>query len=362
MISYNLNDNRTIPLEMKQEKLDRLLTIIKNEYIHNRKLTYYDCLDNEKRQFFKIDDQSYISENPYHIPALQLIERYKDGLILDVGAGKRNTYYSNVVNLDIIDYDTTDVVSVGERLPFYDNVFDAIHSNAVLEHVKDPITCANEMMRVLKPGGEIMCCVPFLQPFHACPHHYYNMTSEGLKNLFPNIHLLTIDVYEELRPINSLKLLVADYVNALVGYDKDEFLSLTIRDLINLPYSSLRDKGFVISLSKENNFKMACCHTLFGYKPTDDEIYLYIKHATYGTEIQHIDVTNILQQKIKNQHLVIATHESLTQLFGVDPTPCYFKQLTVEWQKLYYKNGVSFTTGITICDESCDHLRTPLII
>ena len=26
--------------------------------------------------------------------------------------------------------------------------------------------------------------VPFLQPFHAYPHHYYNMTAQGLANLF----------------------------------------------------------------------------------------------------------------------------------------------------------------------------------
>lgn len=352
---------KSLPQEMKMNKLDRIQEIIKYEHIKDRKPSHYDCLDEEKRRLYKVEEESGISENPYHVPALQMIERHKDGLVLDVGAGKRNTYYSNVVNLDIMAYDTTDVISVGECLPFRDNVFDAIHSNAVLEHVKDPTTCAKEMMRVLKPGGELMCCVPFLQPFHACPHHYYNMTSEGLKNLFPEIQLLAVDVYEELRPITSLKLLATDYINALDGQDREEFLSLTIRDIVNLPYSYLRDKGFVVSLSKDSNFKMACCHTLFGVKSVHEQTYLHIKNATYGANHQKSDVTNILRMRIKNQHLVVTTQESIVRLFGDDPAPGHFKELIVEWQKLR-RDGASISQGVSICNESCGRLRTPLIL
>ena len=75
---------------------------------------------------------------------------------------------------------------MGEDLPFRDNSFDAVLSLAVLVHVKKPWRCANEMMRVLKPGGEIMCAVPFLSPVHGYPDHYYNMTANGLRNLFGN--------------------------------------------------------------------------------------------------------------------------------------------------------------------------------
>lgn len=73
---------------------------------------------------------------------------------------------------------------VGEVLPFKNNSFDALISLAVLEHVKDPWRCVSEILRELKPGGEIICCVSFLQPFHGYPHYYYNMTAQGLKNIF----------------------------------------------------------------------------------------------------------------------------------------------------------------------------------
>ena len=43
---------------------------------------------------------------------------------------------------------------------------DEIHSNQVLEHLKDPIQIMNEQWRVLKPGGLVYACVPhYLSPY-----------------------------------------------------------------------------------------------------------------------------------------------------------------------------------------------------
>ncbi len=38
-------------------------------------------------------------------------------------------------------------------LPFRDGSFDVVYSSNVLEHVRDPWTMADEMMRVTRPGG-----------------------------------------------------------------------------------------------------------------------------------------------------------------------------------------------------------------
>ena len=106
-------------------------------------------------------------------------------------------------------------------MPFVDNAFNAVLSIAVLEHVKDPFLCAREIARVLKPGGDLMCCVPFLQPLHGYPHHYYNMTHQGLKNLFEDLLKIDrLDVYENILPIASLTWIVRSWADGLKGKAK----------------------------------------------------------------------------------------------------------------------------------------------
>ena len=39
----------------------------------------------------------------------------------------------------------------------------------------------SEMLRVLKPGGELYCSIPFIFGFHASPHDYQRYTVEGFK-------------------------------------------------------------------------------------------------------------------------------------------------------------------------------------
>lgn len=45
----------------------------------------------------------------------------------------------------------------GVRLPFADGTFDVSYSSNVLEHVADPWRMADEMMRVTRIGGTVLC-------------------------------------------------------------------------------------------------------------------------------------------------------------------------------------------------------------
>ncbi len=102
--------------------------------------------------------------------------------ILDLGAGNRR-HAANVINLEIEVTPEVDIIADGHLLPFKDNTFDAVISEAVLEHVHSPTRVVSEIYRVLKPGGYIGIAVPFLQGYHASPHDYQRWTVPGIVQL-----------------------------------------------------------------------------------------------------------------------------------------------------------------------------------
>lgn len=261
---------RRISPEMYETKLlkqQKLKAYLRTDRIGLELDGYFDYLTPQLRDRFNISDTDNISSLGYDGQTLALIEKYDSGLVLDVGAGRRQIYYDNVVNFEIAAYDTTDVLGVGEDLPFQDNSFDAAISIAVLEHVQDPFQCAKEIARVLKPGGQLICGVPFLQPFHSYPHHYYNMTYEGLRNLFePELTVDKIEVSESLLPIWSLTWILRSWAEGLDGPARKEFLSLQVQDLLGEGAQYLQ-RNFVKNLSSEKNRELASGNLLVAHKP-----------------------------------------------------------------------------------------------
>ena len=250
----------------KARKLSAIESLLRNDLPFLRTERLYDFLSEDLRAEFDIVDTSAVSSNEYDKHVLDLITRNADGWVLDCGAGKRSSYFSNVVNFEIVAYDSTDVRGVGEVLPFVDNAFDAAISIAVLEHVKDPFRCAAELARVLKSGGELICCVPFLQPYHGYPHHYYNMTHQGLRNLFAKyIQVDRIEVYESVQPIWALTWIISSWAEGLKGKARQDFLDMRIEDFLRQPATFLREP-FVTGLSVEKNMELASACVLFGRK------------------------------------------------------------------------------------------------
>jgi len=252
--------------DLQQEKLKRIEPLLRLDLPHMRRGAKYDFLTEELRAETGIAETDAISAHGYDPYALELIGSCRDGLVLDCGAGKRPVYYPNIVNFEIVDYDTTDVLGVGEVLPFKDNSFDGVLSLSVLEHVRDPFACAAEIARVLKPGGRLICCVPFLQPLHGYPHHYYNMTGQGLRALFER--RLTIDQHLVPRstwPVFSLTWFVQSWARVLRGEARDEFLSLRMSELLKQP-EELQDERWVTELPDETKFELASATMLFAHK------------------------------------------------------------------------------------------------
>ena len=169
----------------KAAKLARIEPLLRTDMPSVRSAGMADFLTADLRAQFDIVDTDNVSSNNYDGQVLGMIERHRrrNRPRLWRAAGGRCTSTTSSTSRSLPTRRPTCAASAS-RCPFVDGAFDAVISIAVLEHVKDPFRCAREIARVLKPGGEIICCVPFLQPYHGYPHQYYNMTHQGIANLF----------------------------------------------------------------------------------------------------------------------------------------------------------------------------------
>lgn len=209
---------------------------------------------------FHLKPTGKISSHPYPPEATELIEsaRRAGGKVLDCGAGSRSIQDETVVNLEIVDYSSTDVLAVGQSLPFADGSFDAALSLAVLEHVDDPFACAAEIARVVKPGGKIFCVVPFMQHEHGYPNHFFNMTRQGIVKVFEGkARVLSHTVPSYGAPIHTLCAYVDEYASSLPPAARQEFQKLTVRELQVLTKDQYWRKSYVTKLSAEGNWKLA---------------------------------------------------------------------------------------------------------
>lgn len=73
----------------------------------------------------------------------------------------------------------TNVMLDVHNLPFEDGAFDAVIAQAVFEYVMDPFHVADEIHRVLRPGGWVYAESPFMQQVHGGAHDFFRFTHVG---------------------------------------------------------------------------------------------------------------------------------------------------------------------------------------
>lgn len=252
--------------EARRDKLQRLQPLIRTDMAMTRKGGKLNFLTPELQKAMHIVKTDNVSAHGYNGKALDIISRNE--LVLDCGCGRRPEYFPNVVNYEIVDYDTTDIIGVGERLPFKDNSFDAVVSIAVLEHVRDPFACAGEISRVLKPGGELYCSVPFLQPYHGYPHHYFNATHQGIRRLFEDeLEIVNINSDGAGHPIFTLHWLLRSWVHGLPEADKELFKSMSVREILGSEPDAFLSQP-IANLNPKAMMELACSFEMTAKKPS----------------------------------------------------------------------------------------------
>ncbi len=126
------------------------------------------------------------------------------------------TYHGKRLEVDVLS-DT--------RLPFKEDSVDLILSLAVLEHISRPSLAVSEMLRCLRPNGELLVFVPFMQPLHAAPYDYQRWTEAGLREVFRDFVILQSGIGAG--PTSGFLWVLQHWIALLLSFG-----SSTIKDLL----------------------------------------------------------------------------------------------------------------------------------
>lgn len=103
---------------------------------------------------------------------------------------------------------------------------------------------------------------------HGYPNHYYNMTVEGLSNLFENIDVEDVGASVFGHAAYSLYWVSRIFRDGLPEHRRGEFEDMKIGDLLSYsdPYFLLQDRPFLRELANVTNDDIAFNITLTGKK------------------------------------------------------------------------------------------------
>jgi SAM-dependent methyltransferase len=126
--------------------------------------------------------------------------------LLDLGCGPRDQAASAAhvgAQYVGIDYSSerADLLADGHAIPFRDGTFDVVLSYAVLEHLYQPFLAAQEVARVLRPGGVFVGTVSQGEPFH---DSYFHHTAFGVLAVFREALLHTLRLWPSHDTLHAL--------------------------------------------------------------------------------------------------------------------------------------------------------------
>jgi SAM-dependent methyltransferase len=138
----------------------------------------------------------------------------KKSFIVNIGSGN-SKLRGDVFNSDIFPYPNVALVCFADAIPVESNSVDLVISIAMLEHVDNPSGVICEALRILRPGGELIGLIPFMQGVHASPYDFQRYTSEGLKVLFDDFEVIEIRGYG---PTSALLWMFQEWVSTALSF------------------------------------------------------------------------------------------------------------------------------------------------
>jgi len=214
-----------------------------------------------------------VAKTSYSDELAELIMKYEHGPVLDLGSGYNSNVFPDfgTVKLDVFPLPNVDVVGYGEKLPFKPGTFEAIISMSAFEHVQNPFLLIHNIKQTLAPDGELYIETAFLQPVHAYPNHYFNMTKQGLEYLCSEFEKIESGVQFHQFPSFTLNWILKSWSRKLNGKNKEDFLKTTVREILEEYRNNLFSKRWMEGFSTEDLEELACGVYFHGRKVQKSE-------------------------------------------------------------------------------------------
>jgi len=131
---------------------------------------------------------------------LRLTQETLNGKTIDVGGGKHADYLSFMKKdsqFELLHYDVKTGAEIDfekDLLPAEDGAYDTVLFLNVMEHIFNHQHIANEVVRIVRPGGRLIGFTPFLMLFHGDPNDYFRYTDEALQKILEKTSATNITV------------------------------------------------------------------------------------------------------------------------------------------------------------------------
>jgi SAM-dependent methyltransferase len=109
------------------------------------------------------------------------------GKVIDIGGGHDASYITFMKRASGVQFETFDVKAGAtvdfekDSLPAADSQYDTVLFLNVMEHIFNHQHIASEVVRILKPGGQLIGFVPFLMWYHPDHKDFFRYTHEALQ-------------------------------------------------------------------------------------------------------------------------------------------------------------------------------------
>lgn len=215
--------------------------------------------------------KDYQAESANHDfgPFTAEIEAHPERNFLDLGCGLRRRVFRNCLYLEVYPSAAADlIVAPTCTYPIRDGVLDGIGCFAVLEHTRQPWRVAQEIHRMLKPGGRIWIDWPFLQPVHGFPSHYFNATREGLTSIFTDLgfQVQSIETRPDQGPEQTLAWILRDLANRMPAEARARFEATTVAEFLSEPVDGPLWSSLCGGLDDAARSTLACGNCLIATK------------------------------------------------------------------------------------------------